>query len=193
MSGTLVTPSREEMILSLARMVSVNARVLIRKGVPLDPEELESAGWLGAVEAVGRYSPATRVPLNAFARIRIRGAMLDYLRESDPLSRGHRRRVKSGLQDDPHSFSIDAVRVDELTGLGYDDPRIAHAIAAADCAKLWQCLTLRPLWVIYLGYFEEMKYQEIAKALGVSKSRAVQIQKAAIKKMRGLVKGNANG
>ena len=56
-------------------------------------DELISAGTLGLTQAAHSYDTGRGVTFQAFARMRIRGAVLDELRGRDPLSRGARRRA----------------------------------------------------------------------------------------------------
>jgi RNA polymerase sigma factor for flagellar operon FliA len=53
----------------------------------VDPDELLSAGGFGLLSAVERFDPSRRIKFETFASQPIRGAMLDYLREIDHLSR----------------------------------------------------------------------------------------------------------
>ena len=59
----------------------------------VDREELISAGMLGLTQAARSFDPAHGVTFQVFARVRIRGAVLDELRHRDQLSRGARRRA----------------------------------------------------------------------------------------------------
>jgi len=54
-------------------------------------DELVSAGAIGLMEAADRFDPERVVGFEAFAKFRIRGAMLDDLRTRDTLSRDMRR------------------------------------------------------------------------------------------------------
>jgi RNA polymerase sigma factor FliA len=53
----------------------------------VDPDELASAGAFGLLAAVERFDPSRGVKFETFSQQPIRGAMLDYLREVDHLSR----------------------------------------------------------------------------------------------------------
>lgn len=64
----------------------------VRSFTGAELEELISAGWIGACQAVDSFEPSRNVPLTVHARTRIRGAMLDALRQADPLTRGQRKR-----------------------------------------------------------------------------------------------------
>jgi RNA polymerase sigma factor for flagellar operon FliA len=59
----------------------------------VDRDELVSAGLLGLTQAAYSYDADRGVSFQAFARLRIKGAVLDELRGRDPLSRGARRRA----------------------------------------------------------------------------------------------------
>ena len=59
----------------------------------VDREELISAGMLGLTQAARSFDPTHGVTFQVFARVRIRGAVLDELRHRDQLSRGARRRA----------------------------------------------------------------------------------------------------
>ena len=57
-------------------------------------DDLASAGALALVRAAEGYDPATGVPFNRYAAIRIRGALVDELRSMDWASRGARTKVR---------------------------------------------------------------------------------------------------
>jgi RNA polymerase sigma factor for flagellar operon FliA len=50
-------------------------------------EDLVSVATVGLIQAVDRFDPNRKLKLKTLAEHRIRGAMLDYLRKLDPLSR----------------------------------------------------------------------------------------------------------
>lgn len=49
-------------------------------------EEYISAAYLGLVEAAHRYDETVSVPFDRFAYLRVRGAIIDYIREHSPLT-----------------------------------------------------------------------------------------------------------
>lgn len=69
--------------------------MLVRLPASVTWEELVSAGYLGLIEAVDRYDEERTNSFSAFARPRIRGAMLDSLRELDVLPRSTRERINA--------------------------------------------------------------------------------------------------
>lgn len=56
-------------------------------------QDLENAGMLGMLQALQAYDPSRGTPFASFAFGRIRGALVDFLRTIDCLSRDRRRRV----------------------------------------------------------------------------------------------------
>lgn len=75
---------REQLILQELSQVHYIARQIherLPKQVPL--EDLVHAGVIGLIGAVRSYDPTKLVPLKSYAKFRIRGAILDSLRELD--------------------------------------------------------------------------------------------------------------
>lgn len=70
-------------------------QMLLRLPPSVTWEELVSAGYIGLIEAVDRFDPERNTDFSAFARTRIRGAMLDALRELDLLPRSIRERINA--------------------------------------------------------------------------------------------------
>lgn len=70
------------------------SRVSARYPKHVDREELWNAGALGLVEAARRYDPATGIPFERYAMIRVRGAIIDSTRTRDWASRSVRRQAR---------------------------------------------------------------------------------------------------
>jgi len=98
MSAVAVSASeiREQVILSHLPQVRIAAGKLHRNCPPhVLVEDLVSAGIVGLVDAYHRFDSRRKVKFKTFAEWRIRGGMLDYLRQLDPLRRAVRRFQKS--------------------------------------------------------------------------------------------------
>ena len=63
-----------------------------RVGKIIEIDDLLQLGMVGLVEAAHNYSPKENVPFAVYARLRIKGAIVDYLRKSSNLCRGTIRR-----------------------------------------------------------------------------------------------------
>ena len=82
-------------------------RLAQRLPAQFELDDLISVGIMGLMDAAGRYRASTGVPFDAFARRRIRGAMLDALRDLDwaPRSvRRLRRELDAGLSRARHDL-----------------------------------------------------------------------------------------
>lgn len=84
---------RDEFILKeLPQVYYIARRVYERLPQHVPFEDLVHAGVIGLIEAVRSYEASKAVPFNAFAKFRIRGAILDSLRALDWGSRPLRRK-----------------------------------------------------------------------------------------------------
>ncbi len=89
------------------RYMPVVRRIAMRTVRSLPPsitvDDVTSAGWVGMVEALGRRTDEmTDDHFEAYASYRVRGAILDYLRMLDPMSRklrGASRKITSTVQE----------------------------------------------------------------------------------------------
>src|SRR5580692_7095634 len=83
---------RNEYVTRYYYCVEKVAKTLARRLPPsTELGDLISAGALGLIEAASRFDPARGDSFEAFARIRIKGAMLDDIRVRDTMSRDMRR------------------------------------------------------------------------------------------------------
>ena len=91
-------------------------------------DDLLQLGMIGLVEAAHNYSPKEDIPFAAYAKLRIKGAIVDHLRKSSNLCRGTirrkqdferaKRKLEKKLNRDPETIEIATelqVDVSELT------------------------------------------------------------------------------
>jgi RNA polymerase sigma factor for flagellar operon FliA len=87
--------ARCSLIERYASLATVIARSMpLPLGVPADRDDLESVGVIGLIDAVDRFDPGRGIPFEAYAVVRIRGAILDELRRMDERSRDERRQLR---------------------------------------------------------------------------------------------------
>ncbi len=87
-----VPSARERMIVQHHKIVrSIATRMALRLPSHVDVDELVNVGMLGLIDAIDRYDAARGVPFRAYAEIRIRGAIVDALRDADWTPRAVRR------------------------------------------------------------------------------------------------------
>ena len=86
---------REELLtqhLPTVKYVAQRIHERLAKHVPL--EDLVNAGVIGLIDAVDKYDPRKNTQLNTYAQFRIRGAILDSLRELDWSPRELRKKAR---------------------------------------------------------------------------------------------------
>jgi RNA polymerase sigma factor for flagellar operon FliA len=109
---------REQLIVEHYPLVKIIARQMANRFPKhVDLDELISTGMLGLIDAVDRFDAARGVPIKAYAEIRIRGAIIDAMRQSDWVPRDVRRR----------SGRIDAARTALRARHGIEPDRLAMA------------------------------------------------------------------
>ena len=118
---TATTPSqgaaREAAILQGLDLVSSLAKRFRRRVPPsVTFDDLASAGTVGLIQAVDRFDHTRGLKFKTYAQHRISGAMLDFLRSEDPLSRTERNRVRqsSGIGVAPVTVSLDLIALRRL-------------------------------------------------------------------------------
>ncbi len=192
----MMPEEREARILSLEKLVKlvVNLR---RQRLPrsIHRDELTSAAWLGAIQAVESFDPERHTSLATYADWKIRSAIADYLRSLDPLGRTHRRRVSAGELPAVVTISADSLYYDSPRGLGLNplapvwDPRAAgrqrqtearlvlHSIYARAALNPRQALIVK-------RYYNGEELTAIGKSMGIGQSRTSQICTAAVAQLR---------
>ena len=91
-SATSATDADELVMQELPQVYYIAARIRERLPQHVEMEDLVSAGVVGLLEATRSFDGSKNVQFKTFAKFRIRGAILDSLRETDWGSRYMRRR-----------------------------------------------------------------------------------------------------
>lgn len=81
-----------ENYLPLVRIVC--GRLAVSLPPHLDKDDLLSSGFFGLLDAIDRFDPTRNVKFETYAALRIRGAMLDYLRSKDWIPVSMRQRIR---------------------------------------------------------------------------------------------------
>jgi RNA polymerase sigma factor for flagellar operon FliA len=195
--------------LPLVRYIAARIASTIPASVELD--DLIQTGTLGLIDAVRRYDPSKGIPFPAYARYRIRGAILDALRALDWATRNQRTQRKAAanasLGDESAEtrpaqgtfFSLGPVvslssRRESNEDLPAPDvpcsenlhpDRLFEANEAKELVnKALNVLPARYRKVVVMYYSGDWSMRDIGLSLGVNESRVSQIHKAALGKMK---------
>lgn len=88
--------AREVLIERYLHLVRYMARRLLgAMPFTVDADDLIAAGTMGFLSALEGFDPSHGVAFSTYALVRIRGAMVDFSRSSDPLGRATRRRFRA--------------------------------------------------------------------------------------------------
>jgi RNA polymerase sigma factor for flagellar operon FliA len=186
------SPTREELTSFMPLVHRVVARVLRRLPPNVLRDDLVAAGAYGLVDAL-RKSPDRGPAFEWYARIRIRGAVVDELRTQDWLTRRARTRVSKaqaegtgsgamvvGFDDLPDSQSHGFVDEAALTPQEQVEQRMERASLERAVAMLPE----REANIVAWHYFEDVPFKTIAARLGVSEPRISQLHSRAMGRLK---------
>lgn len=204
-----------------------------RTGRFAEIDDIMQAGYLGLVDASQRYSTREGVAFAAYAAIRVRGSIIDFLRRNSNLCRttiAMQQKVRKARQDlenqlgrtpEPsevashlglemaeysewlsrfeanHVQSLDEVYSDHSILFQDQTPSPEEATHKSQMRQqLKLALTKLPereALVLQLYYVEELNVYEVGAILGVTTGRVSQIKKAAIERLRNLIRESIGG
>lgn len=227
---------RNEIVLQnmgLVRTVALSMRnMYIKFG---DVDDVVNEGVIALMDAIESYSPDRGAKFETYASIKIRGAIIDFLRKQDWIPRNVRKFAKALDKANSMLYNLNgrAPTNSELAEkMGMDEDKMLKMMAECSCtitlsfeellyednidepsikdsgldrellhnemrkvvADAVNELAEKERQVITLYYFKNLKYSDIAKALGISEGRVCQIHSKATlalkAKLSGYVKGN---
>jgi len=174
---------------------SVARRMRVPTGALVGPDDLASAGFLGLIDAVDRFQPDREVAFEAYASLRIRGAILDELRRVDDHSRAERRRLREAVSGggEPeisgytNTLSLDAIMATGDRDWAADD-EVAERYDREDLRmrveRALVSLPPRQREVLARYYGEALTLRESAMRMGISEARACQLHGRAIENLQ---------
>jgi RNA polymerase sigma factor for flagellar operon FliA len=161
-------------------------------------EDLVAAGTFGLIDSLRKNGAERGQKFEWYARIRIRGAIVDELRAQDWLTR--RARFHATVQQSargsvpPSSACSAVVGFDDLpkgipTGGALEAPRTPHDLVeqAFDhraLASALETLPERERRIVKMHYFQGAQFKTIAEEMGVSEPRISQLHSRAVSLLR---------
>jgi len=183
----------ERIIAHLAFARAVAARSLDPRCRGADREDLIAWGVVGLVQAAQRYRGDLGASFGAYAARRVRGQVLDALRERDPLTRSARRAYREAqkLAEDlpPPYVEISLDRLAELGDGGIPAPHAAAGPARRDprwngVARELRTLSKLERRVIVLSYGRGLTLREIGVKVALSESGVCRVRARALRRLR---------
>jgi RNA polymerase sigma factor for flagellar operon FliA len=164
----------------------------------VERDDLLAAGVFGLIDSIRRNGGSQGETFVGYAKMRIRGAIVDELRAQDWLSRRAREAwtARAGEGWSTSFVSLhDMTPTEESVHLsGGDDPieaMIACSVRRALAAAIEQ-LPERERRIVGMHYFEGAKMKDIGAQLGVSEPRVSQLHARALGRLRGILHRTAS-
>lgn len=185
--GTLTTHMNlvHKVVSSIARRLPANIR----------REDLLAAGIFGLVDSLRKNGGDSGPTFEWYARIRIRGAVIDELRSQDRLSRRARDAINAASQnDDSEHDGPTFVSLDELSTREEEDFFAAIELDPAASYEAKEIVTMladafgkltdREQRILGWYYFDELTFKEISAKIQLSETRVFQVHSQAINTLR---------
>ena len=165
-----------EMVTALPLARAISGKASRRTGV--DHDDLHGAALVGLCQAAQRFDPARKVPFAAYASTRIKGAVLDALRQTRP--RGYRRCQSSW----PYVVGLEPWMNDAQApaALHVEHPA-SRMDAARDVAVLLRILSPQ-LRAVLVARLAGLTQKQTGRLLAVGGVRASQLESEAIATLR---------
>ncbi|MEL0025057.1 MAG: sigma-70 family RNA polymerase sigma factor [Alphaproteobacteria bacterium] len=191
-------PDIEELITShmeLVRQIAWHMRGSVHASTEI--EDLIQIGYYGLVTAAQNYTLREGATFASYAGIRIRGAIVDFLRKNSNLCRTtiemqkKANRAERELQSRHGRKPTSAEMASEMgISIWFESPEntpednVNEEELHAQLKEALRTLPEREALVIQLYYVEELNVYEIAEVLEVTTGRVSQIKKAAVTRLR---------
>ncbi len=185
-----------------------------------ETDDVINEGVLALMDAIESFDPAKGAKFETYASLKIRGAIIDYIRRQDWIPRNVRKFARTLDKANSMLYNLNGkvpTTAELAEYLGIDEDKLLKQMAECSCtitlsfeellyednidepsvdvpsdsALLREELSRelvsavddlreKERQVITLYYYKNMKYSDIAKALGVSESRVCQIHTKAV-------------
>jgi RNA polymerase sigma factor for flagellar operon FliA len=194
-----IRPGDERIIAHLGFARAVAARALDPRCRGADREDLVAWGVLGLVQAARRYRDDAGAPFGAYAARRVRGQVLDALRERDPLTRSARRAYREAREQNADlpppvvEISLDRCVASGLEGVEWGSAGASAARSGrTSCGdQQWRrvATALRHIdpverKVLVLSFARGLTLREIGAQIGLSESGVCRLRARALRHVR---------
>jgi|GEM_PF-6016923 len=156
-----------------------------RRRIPpsVEFDDLTQAGYMGLINAAQRFD-AAKGTFRLLATYRVHGAIVDYLRSLDTVSKNQRRQITDGEAEGFVEFSHDEHTCEMQSTQESPEEAMMALEFAQQLRSLTEGLTGRQRTIIQEYYYAGRTMRDIGSDLGCGEPRVCQINKAGIQKLR---------
>lgn len=152
-------------------------------------EDLTQVASIAVMQAVGSYSPDHGTAIRTWIWRRVAGALIDYLRESDPLTRPQRRESGNGFQavtqfEDEGEDNRTGMRQSWVRSHYADPEELCLAGEIRELIDRYGATSARDRRIMRSYFLDEEKMREIAVREGMVESRVSQIVTIELSRLR---------
>lgn len=178
------TAARNALVDLYMAAVRATARVVkasfAKRSITLDADDLASYGAIGVMAAIERFDPSLGLKFLTFAQTRIRGAMIDAVRQHDWVPRAERR----ARADTPAVLSADLAQEQ----VDVSAARADEAMSVLDCqeelAALLDSLTAKQRRVFQMHVIDGESDTRTAVAMRVTPAYVWRVRELAERRLR---------
>lgn len=177
---------KEKLVLNhiyLADKIAVQMFSKLKNKYSLD--ELKSSAYLGLIDAAEKYEVNNNKPFENFARKRIKGSILDEVKDDK------RYNVKRGVPHEQPIQSLNAPIKEDDNSIQFIDlvqekeDYLDNLLLKNEIEKILLCLDHREKEIVTMHYFRNLSQKEIAAFVGLKQPAISKILKKAIEKIKG--------
>ena len=197
-----ITPTNDGFASHMHLVLSIVADFMRRVPRSVQREDLVAAGSVGLLHALRSQKHTCPEMLAAYARIRIRGAVIDELRRHDW---SPRRRRTAESKEVPVLTNGPVVKAEEKPGVvivGIEDLPPSHSLCEQGLSPLEEVelrrsniqvrsavekLPTRERTIVQMRFFQDVPSKAIASTLGLSEARISQLLARATSQLRQLL------
>jgi len=147
-------------------------------------DDVEQAGCLGLIDAAIRFDQSLGASFVTFARWRVNGAIRDYLRSLDFVSKEERSRITAGEACEQVQMRVDDLYAQPRDTAASPEELSMAAQITAQIGTLMESLNGRQRTILREYYFQDRTMSQIGKGMGVKEARISQVHKKTIEQLR---------
>ena len=180
-----LTPAQRDLVdqhLKLAALIAMDYSR--RLPANIEHDDVEQAARMGLIDAALRFDSARGATFDTFARWRINGAIRDYLRSLDAVTKAERARINAGEASDVVHLNVDELYMEPRAAQRTPEEASMAAQFAAQLRNLVEGLNGRKRTIVREYYYQERTMADIGESLGVKEARISQVHKQSIEALR---------
>lgn len=180
-----LTDAQRELVEQNLKLAALIARDHHRRlPANVERDDIDQAARMGLIDAALRFDAARGATFETFARWRINGAVRDYLRSLDCVSKEERAKINAGEASERVELRVDDLYLEPRAVQRTPEEASMAAQFAAQLRNLVEGLSGRQRTIVRQYYYHDQTMAAIGGELGVNEARISQVHKRTIETLR---------